>query len=53
MRTTTKRVVNNHKHKRCMTRIIKIKIMTTKKVGIQRVGNSYSEDRREGRRRST
>jgi hypothetical protein len=38
MRIATKRVVNNHKQKRCKTRITKIKIMMTRKVD-----NSCSE----------
>jgi uncharacterized protein YhfF len=32
MKTMTKRVANSHKHKKCRTRITKIKIMTTKRV---------------------
>jgi hypothetical protein len=32
MRTTPKKVVNNYKHKKCKTKITKIKIMMTKKV---------------------
>ncbi len=40
MRTMTKRVANNCKHKRCKTKTTKIKIMT-----IQKVNNSYNEKR--------
>jgi hypothetical protein len=51
MKTATRKVVNNHKHKKCKTRITKI--MITKKVGTGKVDNRYNEERREGRRRST
>ncbi len=43
-----KRVTNSCEHKRCRTRITKIKIMTTR-----RVINSCNEERGEGRRWST
>lgn len=52
MRTATRRVVNNHKHKRCKTRITKIKIMTSGRLVFGGLV-SYSEERREGQRRST
>lgn len=46
MRTTTRKIANSCKHKRCKTN--KIKIMMTKKVT-----NNYSEKKGEGRQRST
>jgi hypothetical protein len=39
-RTTTKRVANSYKQKKCKTKITKIQITTTKKVV-----NNYSEKR--------
>ncbi len=44
IRTATKKVANDHKHKRCKMRITKIKIMMTR-----RVVNSCSEERGEGK----
>jgi hypothetical protein len=48
MRTTTKKVVNNHKHKRCKKKTTKIKIRT-----IRKVTSNYSEESEKRRRQLT
>jgi len=47
MRTATKRVVSNCKHKRFKMKTTKIKIMTT-----EWVTNNYNEKKREGKQQS-
>jgi hypothetical protein len=44
MRTTTRRVANNYKHKRCKMKTTKIKITSNKKVP-----NSCNEEKGKGR----
>jgi hypothetical protein len=44
MRTMTRRIASNYKHKRCKTRTIRIKITMTRKVT-----NSYNKKRGKGR----
>ncbi len=45
MRIVTKRIVSNYKHKRCKTRIIKMKITTTRKA-ISRYNEKKGERKR-------